>query len=225
MLTPTHRERYEAVVLRTGPVAYLPLQGKVALDLARQVAWTVSNATVAQRGPFPGAQGAAFDGSGDGISVTTNAAYHPGDTFSVGGWVQRNGSGTGGCIIWHNGTNDFTLWFESSSGSLTNSLALRKAGVGNVFYTSTTYTDTPWMHVIAVKNAGTSAAIYINGASAAGTYSDRTIVGGTATPTLGLVSGGTGNPLDGALAHIGLWNRVLSEAEVLTLYRAGKAAT
>lgn len=211
------RYRYEDVVLRTRPVFYVPCQGNQPKEIVRQVACTVNNANDQRSGPFPGASARDFNGSTSEIITATHTSYHPGDTFSVGGWVRRDGSGTGGHTFLHNGTGDFVLWIDT-----TNKLVLRRAGTGDIFSSTATYTDTLWMYAIATKNAGSGTVMYVNGIAIAGTTTAQTVVASSSAPTIGRVSGGTGNPLDGSAVHMAIWSRALTQAEVTELYRAGR---
>jgi hypothetical protein len=221
-----HREAYEDVVLRTRPAMYVPMQGSRAREVIRQVAPSTETATGQYRGPFMGAVGRRFSASttdNDKIEFTSNAAYHPGNTFSIGGWFNRIGAGDGANAptMFHNGTNDFIVYFPLTGN--TDKLTLRKAGVGDIFATNRTFASPyadGWVHAIFTKNAGTATVCYINGVSVAGTFTDQTVVASSSAPTFGLISGSTTNDFDGALSHWAIWSRVLTAAEVTELYRA-----
>jgi hypothetical protein len=222
----SHRERYEDVVLRTRPVFYAPLQGSKLHELVLgSNAGTVTAARVGELGPFPGAQGVRFDGAGDSVVFTTDPSFHPGDTFSVGGWfdLREAGGDTGGIMFTLNATNDLTVYFVKASGKL----ALRKSGVSDVFTTNRTFA-TPWtdrwQHLIFAKNGAVSVTCYLNGAAAAGTFTNATIVAGAGGPRLGLAASGS-NDFNGYLSHWAVWNRLLTAAEASELYRAGRNAT
>lgn len=221
----SQRDDYTQVVLRTKPVLYVPIQAQGnssgLIELVRQVRAAIfGGATEYRSGPFPGAYARDFNGSTADLVLTTDASYHPGNTFSMGGWVRRDGSNTNGHIFLHLGTGDVVFWINTA-----NQLSIRRAGTGDIFNSTATYTNTEWMHVIAVKNAGTSAAIYVNGVSIAGTFTNQTVVAAASNPTIGTIPGGGANWLDGGVAHMAVWNRVLTQGEITTLYRAGKDAT
>lgn len=226
------RRRYEDVVMATRPVMYVPMQGNKLWELVRGVACNINNApALAQAGPWAGSQAVRYSAStadDDTVSVTTNAAYHPGDTFSVGGWFNRRGQGdaANAPTIIHLGTNDFIVYFPLTGN--TDKLTLRKAGVGDIFATNRTFV-TPWadgwQHVIFAKNAGTSTVCYLNGVSAAGTYTNQTVVASASNVAFGSASGTLLNDFDGSTAHWAIWNRVITAAEAAELYRAGATAT
>ncbi len=218
------RIRYEDVVLATRPALYVAMQGNGFKELVRGVAVTNNNSVGTSQGPFPGARGSLFSTStadNDSLTVATNAAYHPGDTFSAGGWFNRTGAGDGtGSVMLHLGTNDLVVWIPA--GDL---VTMRKAGVANIIAGTTTF-GTPytkgWHHCIVTKTAGSSGAIYVDGVSEGGAFSNQTIVAAAADPTFGLSSGGSANDWEGSLSHWAIWNRVLTSREVLDLYRTGK---
>lgn len=223
-----HFERYEDVVLATKPVMYLPMQGtSSSYELVRNIAVTNSNAAAYGRGgPFPGCQAVEFSsstGDNEKLAVTSNAAYHPGDTFSVGGFFNRTAQGDASAspTIFHNGGDDMTIYFPRSGN--TDKLTLRKAGVSDIFATDRTfaspYSD-GWIHCLFTKNAGSETLCYLDGVSVPGTYSNATIVASSTSPTFGLNASGSGNDFAGRLAHWAIWDRVLVAGEVADLYRA-----
>ncbi len=214
------RQAYEEVVLATKPVLYVPMQGSATRELIKQSAVTVSGALRAQNGPFRGSHSMLFDGSNDRVTPTNDASFHPGDTFTVGCWFNLKGAGadTGG-IMYTNQANDLTMYIPAANGKLT----LRKSGASEVFQTTRTFL-TPftdgWQHALIAKNAGTSVTCYIAGIAVAGTTTNATMVAGGSAPTIGEGNAST-NAFNGLLAHVAVWNRVLTAAEAAELYRAG----
>lgn len=216
------RERYEDVVLRTKPVLYVPMQGQKIRELVRGVDCTVSNSpTLGASGPFPGEQAIRFSAStadNDAVSVATNASYHPGDTFTVAGWFNRLGTGDASPSLIHLGSNDLTVFINSSVNG--NYLALRKAGVGDIHRLGVFGSPhTAGWQFCAWTKATTTTVGYLNGVlttSLGG--SNQTIVASTVDPTFGITAGGTTIDLDGSLAHWAVWNRVLSAGEIAELY-------
>lgn len=224
MLGPLVKPRYEDIVLDTRPVFYVPLEGSVVSELVRGVKATVAaTSPTPYRGPAQHMGGYRFSDSttdNDYFGVTTHTSYHPGDTFSVGGWFNRLANGAGDGSLLHLGTGDFVVWFNGGT------LALRKAGTGDCFtITSPTFGTVPtgWHHIIFTKNgsgAGSTIVAYLNGVSVAGTYTNRTIVAAATDPRLGLTATSNNEDYGGALSHWAIWNRVLTQAEVTALYRA-----
>jgi hypothetical protein len=223
----SHQERLEDVILRTRPVMYVPMQGSMARELVRQVNPLTNTAVLQTGGGSPGMTARRFTAStadNDKLVYTSDASYHPADTFSVGGWFNRMGQGDAANApsILHWGTNDFTVYFPLSVN--TDKLVLRKAGVGDVMISTETFDspfDNGWRHAIFTKT-GATRALYIDGVSTGTTGTNQTIVASASNPTIGTISGADTNDFDGALAHWALWNRVLTAAEVVEMYRAGK---
>lgn len=211
------RDPYLEVVRRSKPVFHMVFSGNKPREMVRAVMPSLFNLTTWRSGPFPSAGARDFNGSSSDATTTSHASYHPGDTFSVGGWVRRDGSGTGGHIFLHNGTGDFVFWIDTA-----NKLVLRRAGTGDIFSSTATYTDTPWMHAVAVKNGGVSTVMYVNGVAVVGTSTSQTVVASSTTPTIGTIPGGGANRLDGAVFDMAIWSRALSRGEVQTMYRAGR---
>jgi hypothetical protein len=212
---------YEAAILATSPVLYLPMQGSTITEEVRSVTATVTGATVQQAGPVAGMDAISFDGANDSVSVATHTSYHPGDTFSIGGWVNRTAAGDGsGAAIYHAGSGELTVWFPPSGGNL-DKLTLRKAGTGDVFASTTVY-DSPyndgWFHFIYTKS-GSTRALYINGVSEGAAGTNQTIVATTDAPTFG---NSTTNTLDfaGRLAHMAIWSVALTSTQAEDLYDA-----
>jgi hypothetical protein len=221
------RERYEDVVLRTKPVLYLPMQGSTTQELVRMATATVTNAVRGHTGPFPGAQSVRFAGANDLVSVATDASYHPGNTFSIGGWFNRTGAGDGsGAALYHAGSGEMTVWFPPATG--VGRLTLRKAGTADIWRSDQLF-GTPynagWYHYIFTK-AGATTVLYLNGVTNGSAVGDQTITTTTDAPTFGLASaGGTNLDYVGQMAHHAIWNRALTAGEVMDLYRAGRDFT
>lgn len=210
------RPDYADAVMSTGPVFYVPMQGGVVVEIVRGVKATVSaTAPLIVAGPFQGANGYRFSASTadhDSFTIPTNAAYHPGNTFSVGGWVNQLANGGSFPSFLNAGANDF-----NPGPSQAGKFGLGKNGVGTIFVTTATYKATGWHHLLLTK-AGATTTCYVDGYSVAGTTTDLTVVAGSSNIELG--AAGTSGDLDGSLAHMAIWNRVLTAGEALALYLA-----
>ena len=82
-----------------------------------------------------------------------------------------------------------------------------------------------WYHVVFTYDGTTNLWIYVN--NGAGDRVDWFWVppNGTAPFTIGMEGDGTTGPMDGRIAGVALWNRVLSSGERADLYAAGPANT
>lgn len=155
--------------------------------------------------------GGYFDGVDDYLQVATSPVLHPGDVFTLSAWVKRGSIGTADSIIAAY-TNDYQLWFYSD-----NKLYLSKEGIGNVFQSTQTFTDTTsWHHIVATKN-GSAVVVYYDGAVIAGTTANYTISATTQTIYIG-GDGNASNVFSGQIDEVRIYNRALSPAEVSQLY-------
>ena len=110
---------YDDVVMGMRPVLYVPMQAGTGRELVRMVAASTDTAG-RSTGPFPGAAArrtTASTGDDDRVAFTSNASYHPGDTFSIAGWFFRRGAGDTSPSMFHNGTGDFTVYFPAGNGA------------------------------------------------------------------------------------------------------------
>jgi hypothetical protein len=152
---------------------------------------------------------ARFDGSTGTLTVPDSNSLDLGDgPLTLEAWIKR-GSTADSSILEKN--TSYELWITG------NRLALRKAGVADVVQSTTTITDTTtWHHVVATKNGATSK-LYIDGADVTGTITNQTLVDSTTVLTI------SGNPIfNGFLDEVAIYNTVLTPAQVLAHYLAGR---
>lgn len=231
----THRNPpYEQSVMGTRPVFYVPLTGDPIpaastgkIELVRRVKLEeqaqAGAALPIASGALPGSAPNMLSGTTEYWRVATDTSYHPGDTFSVGGWFNRTGAGSSSPSMLHLGSGDLVVWFSSDQ------LTLRKAGTGDIYVIGSPTFPTPytagWQHIIFTKN-GTSASnictAYLNGALVSATYTNRTIV--AAASNIGIGLNGANTNFTGMMQHWAIWNRVLTFGEARELYMAGRDA-
>jgi hypothetical protein len=157
----------------------------------------------------------SFDGTGDYLSSTSNAAIGTGP-FTIEGWIYPTALGTNRSIVvnsyWNIGDNGgYRLTLTSS-----NTLQLQAStGTYNTFpavITSSTALPSAnqWYHFAIVRNSSNSIMIYINGvvAATAVTYASSLNLGGGQTLKIGGVisDGGLFEPFLGYISNV----RVLS---------------
>jgi hypothetical protein len=165
------RRSVEEVILSTRPVLYIPMQDNIRpvgghlIELVRGAnAQPSGNAFTGRNGPFRGAKSVLTTTSTAQVQVATHASYHPGDTFSIGGWFNRTEAGdtvNGPCLYHTNG--DLVIWFPPTTNA--GRLVMRKSGGGDVFASAATDWGTPytkgWHRCLFWKNAGSSAGLYM----------------------------------------------------------------
>jgi hypothetical protein len=146
-----------------------------------------------------------FDGSND--IITLASPITTGTTFSLSFWLKPNTQSGYGTILTDNGGLS-GVWY---------------IGTGNKidFYSGTDHlnttglTNAQWNHMVITCNAGVIG-IYINGQSDIITF---TTFGGYSANSIGRHT--TYEALKGNLDEMGFWSRVLTSAEVTTLYNSG----
>jgi len=221
-LIRTVSESYFATCFALAPVSYWRLgesSGTVAVDAMGSNNGTYTNApTLGATGALTGDTDTAVtfaSASSQYVTIPHAAALHPGDVISISAWFKRATSGAAHAI-WSNGPTDALLWIFSD-----NHLYFSREGVGNMFASTATITDTNWHHVVATKNGATTI-VYYDGAVMAGSGSNQTLTDSGAASTIGRDSGS--DYFNGTIDEPAIWNRALSAAEVATLYAAGTTA-
>ncbi len=182
---------------------------------------------------MPGKTGQALDldGSDDYVTVADNSALDVGTSadLTLTGWfyrdsfatddtliAKRNGIATGdtGYILYIDDATD-QLIFEVSDGTDEYSLT-----------SVATFTTAGWNHFAVVwdQDSASGSELYINGV--ANTATDSGAIGNLddLSNTLAFRSGAesdAGNPFDGKLDEIRVYNRTLSASEIQSLYQQG----
>jgi hypothetical protein len=170
-----------------------------------------------------------FDGSDDYVTVADTAVHDVADSvhFTLTGWfnrdtfttddtivAKRNGiaSGDTGYIVYLDDSTD-KVTFEASDG--TDEYQIESLS---------TFTASGWNHFALVwdDNGASQSKIYINGtvesATTTGTFANVNGLANTVAFRIGSESD-AGNPFDGKLDEVRLYNRALSADEVSQLYR------
>lgn len=150
------------------------------------------------------------------VVVPSNAALHPGNTFSFECWAKLAGVGAVFNMI-ALGANDFEV-----NISATGVIRLVKQGVGNSCITNNAYTDTGSPHHIVVTKSGATNVIYRDGDAVPVTVTDQTIVAGSSDVYLASKVG-VQQPWNGLIGEIALYNVALTAAQVKEHYLTAKA--
>lgn len=151
--------------------------------------------------------GLSFNGTNN--LVTTTPAYTF-TAFSYCVWINPS-SITGTHIIVDGAANGFPQLYLSGAN-----VVFAKQGLAIIGTSSGTVSTGSWQHVCATYD-GTNLAFYINGASAGTASNAQSFTSGSFV----IGSGAGASWFSGGIDEVGAWARVLSSAEITTLYNSG----
>ena len=175
-----------------------------------------SGALYSQTGKLNTAIG--FDGVDDYVSVSnTDSLNFAQGTWCV--WIYWNTSGSYKYVFDHGYTGRFLLYSSSSAGRM-QAWVTTTSGTNRPQLTAPISTGL-WYH-LAVTYNGTAATIYLNGAKR---NADSTYSGDLRTTAsnlyIGQYGGGGSYRWDGKMDEISIYNRSLSDQEILDIYKRG----
>lgn len=205
---------YVNIVQQSRPVHLAWLGGSTVRDFgAVGVTWAISTGTPspAQAGSFVGGRATLFSAA----SYISSGAVQVTDIWTHEAWVRRVGTVGVQAIIGRaspTGGHSY-LRFDGSNIEILNS------GTAVLMTAAGVLSDTiRWHHIVGVKNAGTSAAIYLDGKSVGGSFSNSTCPDGGQY----LISRDKGENGNHLIQFAATYNRALSAGEVLRHYLAGR---
>jgi len=217
---------YALRVLALGPIAYYQLDeasGTTALDTAGSgYHGTYVNAAPGGTGIGDGQTGATFDGTGDVVTIGAAASHIDGDEGSILVW--------GKTAAWTDATLRYLVRFVADSadevqiakGTTNNQLIFRRISTDPVSVTSTALAGSTsyFCAILTWSVSGDALKAYINGAQVGTTQTGLQTLDGTILSTKALIGAGTNagaNSWSGGIAHVAIFDRVLSGAEALSL--------
>lgn len=220
---------YISTVLNTGPIALWPLSetsGATAVDVAGGYNMTLTNVTVNNATFGDGTPAPFFDGATSSTTLpvaTLTSAFTPA-AFTIAAWAKVNSAAN-----WTDGVWDTVISVGADAnnryymgGSNTNN-QLRALGLqgGTDASINVTTSNTAWMLVVLTNNTTTNQRTFtLNGTTvtttAGGTYAGALTNNWTRVGSLPIA--GANYAWHGWLKYITLWNRVLTPAEIATLY-------
>lgn len=211
--------------LATGLLSYFKLDGNNTDSLSNL---TMSEANITySTGNGKINQGAGFNGSSSYIKSTGNLSISTSYTISINLWVKYTSSST--LILLETSPNYNTnkgIIIASISGQITAGMS-NGAGAYNLRAASGTQNTGSWIMVTLVCNRAdpnnyNQVLLYING-SFSGTLSYTSLQSGTFSdqPLNIGARNASSDWYNGALDEIGVWSRILSQADINTLYNSG----
>jgi hypothetical protein len=158
----------------------------------------------------------AFNGTNQYMQCST-PSFQFGQTsnFTISFWMNRPAQGYGVALMHGTTTNGNFIWnFQTNT---TNGIQYGTNKQGAAWaWAQSAYTVGAWSHLVATFQSG-SMTLYINGVQAATATYPHTGAAQTTLP-LWLGRGVGGGFFAGSLDDLGIWNRVLTPAEIGSLY-------
>lgn len=137
--------------------------------------------------------------------------------FSISFWIKSSGDLASNMIPI--GSGSYPGYYIQIKGSAVgNKLTFRTSnGTPNDLNANSTITDTDWHHIVLTRDGSGNKKLYLDGVQDNVTTND-----GSRDTTNGqnfqIGSSGWGQPFNGTIDDVAVWNRALSESEVLALY-------
>ena len=187
---------------------------------------TVSGATYTASGKING--GYSFDGTNDRVSITGAALKAISGSFSVSLWMKDDSSteAFAHCIgrgTWQSGAWHIQRDPNDRSGSSGNSVRLLmfSSGINEVYATTQVFGTGNWHHiVITYDSSDRGMEIYIDGSSEGTATKGDTFATSAYETRIGEQPDGN-RDFKGYIDEVGIWTRVLTSAEVTSLYNSG----
>jgi hypothetical protein len=206
--------------LQSGLVAHWEFEGDFTDSVGLNDATPKGDAKIvtdAERG-----QVVEFDGTGDYLEIANSPSLNiTGDQLTLAAWVWHdNVAGDPEIIIAkvYNNTSHQSPYFSYGLHILTNGQPRiwisRTGGTANAPGT-TNLQSAKWYHLAGVYD-GAQLRLYLDGKQVASTNVSGNLLGYDTVLRLG-INGGLTEPMDGKLDDVRIYNRVLSELEILSL--------
>ncbi len=196
-----------------------PGSGTSWVDLSRNG----NNATLTNGPTFSSADGGhmVFDGTNDYAVVSNSSSLNMGNkSFTADVWLAVTSFSSAERMIL-----EYNVWGNSGTYQLTsygNLIIINFVGTSQAGYTYTPFTTGVWLNFVGVfDNANNFRYIYINGSRAATQSTTEEIASAVSSLYIGSRGGGS-LFLPCKMSSIKMYNRALSDAEILQNYNATK---
>lgn len=214
---------YAARVLALSPIAYYQLNGDALDSSGNGYDGTATGATFGAGGIGDGNTAAAFDGTGGSIDISAMAGAFDGNAGTLLLWGQA------AAAVWSDGTTRYLARLAADASNLitisrtpvNNQIQVRRnASATGKFVSSTALagTEAPFCVAVTWDTGAGQMKAYINGAQVGATQSNIGTFGGAlSAAAIGALSTAGASCWSGSLAHVALFDRALSGADVLSL--------
>ena len=179
---------------------------------------TVTGAIYTADGKING--GYNFDGTGDSIITDANTGIIGAGTRTITAWAKRSNITTAPVIfvIGDLGVSDMFGFY------LRANINLQFFSSANDYDTGEDINDTDW-HFYAATYDGTTVRTYLDGSPTATPSSVKALTTDDSSLYIGVNAYNGGEVFVGTIDEVGLWNRQLSDAEILQLWNGGTGLT
>lgn len=208
-----------ATSLTNGIVSYWKFDessGSIAIDSLSKNNLTINGITINQTGKIN--KGYFFNSGNTNANISSLIGTSNTNNFSFSFWINPNAtSATYGLLGQRSGTGTFGTYIRNNGR-----IAITVQGDSDRQSDNSVITASTWQHITFVIKNGNTINVYKNGASV------WNVTTGVATQLntaigLGVGSGqvGAGDTYFGFMDEVAIWNRSLSQAEIITLYNSG----
>ncbi len=164
-------------------------------------------------------------GNTDYASAGSSSVISIAGDMSISFWIKPESHTSTAWIIadWITSYRNYLIYLETD-GKLVFVNGNGLSSQDTVIQSTTAMDDGTWYHVVLVRDAGNNLGyIYVNTSSTSGTINYN---GGTTSTDINIgASSVPSSHYDGLIDEIGVWDRVLSPAEVAELYNSGSGLT
>ena len=199
-----------------GLVAWYPFNGNANDESGNGYDGVVQGASLSENRFGIENQSFSFDGMDDYISVSNDFNFNE---LTVSVWIKQNQfAETYSAIIDRSLTNNIGWWIEDNAVSYDSLLFTGGVASGNYFRTQAARPQpNAWTHIGALYSSGNQQ-LFINGVLVDQDVNSLLLQFPEVTMFLGKRTNSAF--WDGSIDDVGIWNRALTEDEILTLYNA-----
>jgi uncharacterized protein YaiE (UPF0345 family) len=195
-------------------------QGSGSADLALTNGPTFSTNIPEEEEVFSNTYSLSLDGANDYLSISASS-YSISGNKSFSAWLKP----TSGSYhyLWGYGTNLYALYFDSSAVSIRMWPSGQGGGSGRTYQrmvSPVSLTNGSWYN-ITITGDGTTLKLYVNGQSAASTYTDND----DWYFETALRAGASGTSFSGLVDEFAFFNSTLSSSEVSAIYGSGEPSS
>jgi hypothetical protein len=191
-----------------------------ASEIEEEASENESNQSDESTTTFSNGYSVSFDGANDYLSISASS-YSISGNKSFSAWLKP----TSGSYhyLWGYGTNLYALYFDSSAVSIRMWPSGQGGGSGRTYQrmvSPVSFTNGSWYN-ITITGDGTTLKLYVNGQSAASTYTDND----DWYFETALRAGATGTSFAGLVDEFAFFNSTLSSSEVSAIYGSGEPSS